>query len=104
MRIPALAVLLACCLVLIATLPAAEDVTIVYNVTRLHGGQQLGTKYISPGRAEKWSGPDYGFITDSTGKMTRIDYTTWEYTETTEQEDEAATRAMLPRRIDRGTP
>jgi hypothetical protein len=88
-----------------AALPAAaEDFTIVYNVTHVEGGTQLSYKYISPGRAEAWSGPDYGFITDSTGKMTRIDHATWEYTETTEQEDEAAQRAGLQRRIDRDTP
>jgi hypothetical protein len=92
-------------LFLCGALPAAaEDVTIVYNVTRHEGGPQLRYKYISPGRAEAWSGPDYGFITDSTGKTTRIDHAKWEYTETTEQEDEAAQRAVLQRRVDRGTP
>jgi hypothetical protein len=48
--------------------------------------------------------PRLWFITDSTGKLTRIDRGSWEYSETTEQEDEAADRAMLQRRIDRGTP
>jgi hypothetical protein len=104
MRIPTRAVFVAFGLLLCSMLPAADDVTIVYNVTQHEGGAQLHYKYISPGRAEAWSGPDYGFITDSTGKMTRIDHGTWEYTETTKQEDEAAQRAMLRRPIDRGTP
>jgi hypothetical protein len=105
MRTPTCAVFVACGLFLCGALPAAaEDITIVYNVTRLHGGQQPGYKYISPGRAEAWSGPVYGFITDSTGKMTRIDHAKWEYTETTEQEEEAATRAVLRRPIYRDTP
>jgi hypothetical protein len=104
MRIPTRAVLVASILFLYGALPAAEDVTIVYNVSRHEGGTKLGYKYISPGRAEAWSGPDYGFITDRTGKMTRIDHGSWEYTETTEQEDAAAQRAVLQRRIDRGPP
>jgi hypothetical protein len=104
MRIPARAVAVACGLFLLGTQPAAEDVTIVYNVTDHEGGAQLRYKYISPGRAEAWSGPDYGFITGSTGKMTRLDHGKWEYTETTEQEDEAAQRAVLQRRVDRGPP
>jgi hypothetical protein len=105
MRIPTRAISVVYSLLLCGALPAAaEDITIVYNVTRLHDGQQLGYKYISSGLAEAWSGPDYGFITDSMGTMTRIDHTMREYTVTTEQEDEAATRAVLRRRIDRGTP
>ena len=104
MRIPTRTASVACGLFLLGTLPAAEDVTIVYNVTDHVGSAQLGYKYIAPGRAEAWSGPDYGFITDSTGKTTRLDHAKWEYTETTEQEDEAAQRAVLQRRIDRGTP
>jgi hypothetical protein len=104
MRAPIRVVFVACILFLYGTLPAAEDVTIVYNVSRHEGGTKLSYKYISPGRAKAWSGPDYGFITDSTGKMTRIAHASWEYTETTEQEDEAADRAVLQRRIDRGTP
>jgi hypothetical protein len=103
MRIPTRAAFLACGLFLSGTLPAGEGITIVYNVTRPDGGPKLGYKYISPGQAEASSGPDYGFITDSTGKMTRIDHTTWEYTITNEQEDEAATRAGPQRRIDRDT-
>jgi|HubBroStandDraft_3_1064219.scaffolds.fasta_scaffold79066_2 hypothetical protein len=102
MRIPTRAVSVACSLFLGGALPAgAEDVTIVYNVAHHEGGTQLRYKFISPGRTEAWSGPDYGFITDSTGKTTRIDHRRWEYTETTEQEDEAAQRAVLQRRIDR---
>lgn len=104
MRISIRAISLACGLFLFGTLPAAEDVTIVYNVTGIHDGQQLGYKYISPGRAEAWSGPEYGFITDRTGTMTRIEHAKWEYTVTTEQEDDAATRAVLQRQIDRGSP
>jgi hypothetical protein len=101
MRIPTRAVSVTCSLFLCGALPAAADVTIVYNVTQNEGGPQLHYKYISPGRAEAWSGSDYGFITDSTGKMTRIDHGKWEYTETTAQEDEAADRAVLQRRISR---
>jgi hypothetical protein len=109
MRTSIRVVFVACILFLYGTLPAAEDVTIVYNVSRHEGGTKLSYKYISPGRAEAWSGPDYGFITDSTGKMTRIDHGSWKYTETTEQEDEAAQRtvlqrAVLQRRVDRDTP
>jgi len=104
MRIPTRAVSVACSLSLCGALPATADVTIVYNVTHDEGGTQLRYKYISQGRAEAWSGPDYGFITDSTGKMTRIDHARREYTETTEREDEAAQRAVLQRRIDRDTP
>jgi hypothetical protein len=104
MRIPTRTAAVACGLFLFSALPAAEDFTIVYNVTQHEGGTQLHYKYISPGRAEAWSGPDYGFITGSTGKMTRIDHGRWEYTETTAQEDEAAQRAVLQRRIDRDTP
>jgi hypothetical protein len=105
MRIPTYAISAACGLSLCGALPAAaEDMTIVYNVARHENDQHRGYKYISPGRVEAWSGPDYGFITDSTGKMTRIDHARREYTETTEQESEAATRAVLRRRIDRDTP
>jgi hypothetical protein len=109
MRAPIRVVFVACILFLYGTLPAAEDVTIVYNVSSPDGGTKLRYKYISPGRAEAWSGPDYGFITDSTGKMTRIDHGSWEYTETTEQEGEAADRAVLQRAVQqrpiaRGTP
>ena len=102
MRIPTRAV--ACSLFLCCTSPAAADVTIVYKVTHDDGRTQHGYKYISPGRAEAWSGPQYGFITDNTGKMTRIDHGRAEYTETTPQEDEAAQRAVPQRRIDRGKP
>jgi hypothetical protein len=105
MRIPTRSIFVVCSLFLCGALPAAaEDITIVYNVTRLHGSQQLGYKYISPGRAEAWSAPDYGFITDSTGKMTRTDHASGEYTETTEQENEAASRAARQRPIYRDTP
>jgi hypothetical protein len=106
MRIPTRALTVACGLLLCGALPAGgEDVTIVYNVTdHEEGGTQLRYKYISPGRAEAWSGPDYGFITDGTGKMTRLDHAKWEYTETTEQEDEAAQRAVLQRRTDPAAP
>jgi hypothetical protein len=105
MRIPTRAVTVIYSLFLCGALPAvAEDITIVYNVTRVYDGPQLGYKYISPGQAEAWSGPDYGFITDSTGKMTRIDHAQREYTETTEQEDEAANRAVRQRPIYRDTP
>jgi len=104
MRIPTCAVSVACSLFVCDALPAAADVTIVYNVTQDEGSTHRGYKYISPGRAEAWSGPDYGFITDSTGKMTRIDHGTWEYTETTQQEDEAAQRAVMKQRTNRDTP
>jgi hypothetical protein len=105
MRIPTRAVSVVYSLFLFSALPAAaEDITIVYNVTSILDSQKLGYKYISPGQAEAWSGPDYGFITDSTGKMTRIDRAQREYTETTEQEDEAATRAVPQRPIYRDTP
>jgi len=104
MRIPTCAVSVACSLFVCDALPAAADVTIVYNVTQDEGSTHRGYKYISPGRAEAWSGPDYGFITDSTGKMTRIDHGRWEYTETTQQEDEAAQRAVMKQRTNRDTP
>jgi hypothetical protein len=105
MRIPTYAISAACGLSLCGALPAAaEDITIVYNVARHEHDQQLGYKYISPGRAEAWSGPDYGVITDSTGKVTRIDHAKREYTETTEQENEAASRAVSRRPIYRDTP
>ena len=73
-----------------APLAAAEDVTITYKVTNDEGGTAIRHKYISPGQAEAWSGPDYGFITDSTGKMTRIDHARAQYTETTEEQENAA--------------
>src|ERR1700751_4651529 len=72
----------------------ADDVTITYKVTYGERGSPIRHKYISPGRAEAWSGPDYGFITDSTGKMTRIDHARGQYTETTEQEENAALQLL----------
>ena len=83
-------VLSTCLLVFGAPLAVAEDVTITYKVNYGESGTPIRTKYISPGRAEAWSGPDYGFITDSTGKKTRIDHARRQYTETTEQEEKAA--------------
>src|SRR5262249_14234606 len=70
----------------------ADDVTITYKVNYHERGTAIRHKYISPGKAEAWSGPDYGFITESTGKKTRIDHARWQYTETTEQEEEEAFR------------
>jgi hypothetical protein len=91
MGIPTRVVFVTCgLLVLGAPLAVAEDVTIAYKVTYGESGTPIRYKYISPGRAEAWSGPDYGFITDSTGKMTRIDHARGQYTETTEQEENAA--------------
>ena len=85
----------ACGLLVFAGAPAAaEDVTITYKVAYGEAGSPIRTKYISPGKAEAWSGPDYGFITDAAGKMTRIDHARGPYTETTEQEDEAASRQI----------
>jgi hypothetical protein len=81
-------------LVLCAPLALAEDVTISYKITYGERGAPIRHKYISPGRAEAWSGPDYGFITDSTGKMTRIDHARGQYTETTEQEENAALQLL----------
>jgi hypothetical protein len=81
----------------------ADDVTITYKVTYGERGSPIRHKYLSPGRAEAWSGPDYGFITDSTGKMTRIDHASWQYTETTEQEEDAASR-LLQRLPNHSTP
>jgi hypothetical protein len=54
MRAPIRVVFVACILFLYGTLPAADDVTIVYNVSLHEGGTQLSYKYISPGRAEAW--------------------------------------------------
>ena len=105
MRVATRTACVACSLFVCRALPAAvADVTIIYNVIDPESGTQLRHKYISPGRAEAWAGPDYGFITDSTGKMTRIDHARREYTETTDQEDEAAQRTLLQRRIDRDKP
>jgi hypothetical protein len=90
-----------CCLLVFGVAPAAaEDVTITYRVAYGEPGSPIRTKYISPGRAEAWSGPDYGFITDAAGTMTRIDHARGQYTQTTQQEDEAASRLLqrLPRR------
>lgn len=90
----------ACGLLVLAGAPAAaEDVTITFKVAYGEPGSPIRTKYISPDQAEAWSGPDYGFITDAQGKMTRIDHARRQYTETTEQEDEAASRLLqrLPR-------
>lgn len=91
MAIPARIVVLASSLLFFgAPRAAAEDVTITYKVNYGESGTSVRTKYISPGRAEAWSGPDYGFITDSSGKKTRIDHARAQYTETTEQEENAA--------------
>jgi hypothetical protein len=90
-----------CGLLAFAAAPAvAEDVTITYKVAYGEPGSPIRTKYISPGKAEAWSGPDYGFITDNAGTMTRIDHARGQYTETSQQEDEAASRLLqrLPRR------
>ena len=81
----------------------ADDVTITYKVTYGERSSPIRYKYISPGRAEAWSGPDYGFITHSTGKMTRIDHASWQYTETTEQEEDAASQ-LLQRLPNHSTP
>lgn len=101
MGFPARIACLACGLLVFAGAPAvAEDVTITYKVAYGEAGSPIRTKFISPGKAEAWSGPDYGFITDSAGKMTRIDHARGQYSETTEQEDEAASHLLqrLPRR------
>jgi hypothetical protein len=91
MAIPARVIVLAFSLLVFGAPPAAaEDVTITYTVSYGENGTPIRTKYISPDRAEAWSGPDYGFITDSTGKKTRIDHARAQYTETTEQEENAA--------------
>ena len=96
MDFPARIACVVCGLLLFAGAPAvAEDVTITYKVAYGEGGSPIRTKYISPGQAEAWSGPDYGFITDAAGKMTRIDHARGQYTETTAQEDEAASRLLL---------
>jgi hypothetical protein len=100
MAIPArVVVVTSCLLVFSAPLAAAEDVTITYKVTNGENGTPIRHKYISPGRAEAWSGPDYGFITDSSGKMTRIDHARAQYNETTEQEENAALQQLqrIPR-------
>ena len=104
MDIPTRVVSVTCGLLLFGAPPAvAEDVTIAYKVTYGESGPPIRYKYISPGRAEAWSGPDYGFITDSTGKMTRIDHARAQYTETTEQEENAALQ-LLQRLPTYGTP
>src|ERR1700758_1387831 len=91
MAIPARIVVLASSLLFFgAPRAAAEDVTITYKVDYGESGTPVRTKYISPGRAEAWSGPDYGFVTDSSGKKTRIDHARAQSTETTEQEESAA--------------
>jgi len=81
----------------------ADDVTITYKVTYGERRSPIRHKYISLGKAEAWSGPDYGFITDSTGKMTRIDHTTWQYAETTDADEDAASR-LLQRMPNHSTP
>ena len=83
--------------VLGAPTAVADDVTITYKVDYGERGTPIRHKYISLGKAEAWSGPDYGFITESAGKNTRIDHGTWQYTETTQQEEEEAFR--LTRRL-----
>jgi hypothetical protein len=104
MGIPTRIAAVMCGLFVFAAPPAgAEDVTIAYKVDYGEGATPLRYKYISPGRAEAWSAPDYGFITDSTGKMTRIDHARAQYTETTEQEDSAALQ-LLQRLPTHGTP
>jgi hypothetical protein len=91
MATPARVVVLASCLLVFDVPPVvAEDVTITYKVNYGENGTPIRTKYISPDRAEAWSGPDYGFITDSAGKKTRIDHARAQYTETTQQEENAA--------------
>jgi hypothetical protein len=104
MGIPTRVVSVICGLLVFGAPPAvAEDITITYKVTYGERGSPIRTKYISPGKAEAWSGPDYGFITDSTGKMTRIDHARGQYTETTEQEDDAASQ-LLQRMPSHSTP
>jgi hypothetical protein len=87
-----------------APLAVAEDVTITYKVAYGESGTPIRTKYISPGRAEAWSGPDYGFITDSTGKKTRIDHARAQFTETTEQEENAAFQQIQRMPASKGPP
>jgi hypothetical protein len=74
---------------------AAEDVTIIFRVTNGENDTSIRQKYISPGKAETLLGPDYEFITETSGKMIRIDHRRWEYYETTEQEQQAASRLLL---------
>lgn len=63
MAIPARVVVLASSLLVLgAPRAVAEDVTITYKVNYGESGTPVRTKYISPDRAEAWSGPDYGFI------------------------------------------
>ena len=91
MATPARVVILASSLLIFgAQNAAAEDVTITYKVNYGENGTPIRTKHISPDRAEAWSGPDYGFITDSAGKKMWINHARAEYTETTEQEENAA--------------
>jgi len=98
----ALALAVTCGLFVCSTLPAAaEDVTITFRVTYRENNPSIRYKYISPGMAEAWSGPDYGFISEATGKMIRIDHERREYYETTEQEGLAAVRLLLRRGIHR---
>ena len=104
MGIPRGVIFVICILpVLGAPTAVADDVTITYKVTYGARGSPIRYKYISLGRAEAWSGPDYSFITDSTGKITRIDHASWHYTETTDEEREAATQ-LLRRRPNHSTP
>ena len=104
MGIPRGVIFVICILpVLGAPTAVADDVTITYKVTYGARGSPIRYKYISLGRAEAWSGPDYSFITDSTGKITRIDHASWHYTETTDEEGEAATQ-LLRRRPNHSTP
>jgi hypothetical protein len=105
MRIPRRVVSVMCGLLLVlgASTAVGDDVTITYKVAYGERGTPIRHKYISLGRAEAWSGPDYGFITESTGKKTRIDHTTWQYTETTQQEEDEAFR-LLQRLPSHSTP
>jgi hypothetical protein len=93
MGIPRRFIFVMCGLLVVGTpTTVADDVTITYKVAYGESGTPIRHKYISLGKAEAWSGPDYGFITESTGRKTRIDHATWQYTETTEQEEEEAFR------------
>ena len=104
MGIPRLVVFVICGLLILgAPTAVSDDVTITYKVTYGERGSPIRHKYISLGRTEAWSGPDYGFITNSTGKMTRIDHASWQYTETTEQEEDAASQ-LLQRLPNHSTP
>jgi hypothetical protein len=95
MDVPRRFIFVMCGLLVLGTPTAvADDITITYKVDYGEPGTPIRHKYISLGKAEAWSGPDYGFITESAGKKTRIDHATWQYTETTEEEEDEAFRLM----------